>query len=529
MLQLALLNRGGLTARTLKSRQMRVSQVLYFKRNAHAPSFEEFLSQLRQQRQTTKNENVFNADFQNLMPKNSRLINNIQIDSSPVTQQSVGNIDYSRLPRLGHGLERILAMQGVQIYDHNYSSFLSRIHQPEEINFENFSPYIPPSLDKTLHNLGTEHNCMFVASTSSLTSLLVQMYFTFTQFRTPQFKFFTSEMDVLQTNTKFKYSPHELRPKSVFLRKMGNIYSIDANSGNRSPQNQILLDLGKSLEKMLTMESMEFNATMLKGRKKLASLNSEVYHYLKIDNALFVRSQLDCYSENHNITFDLKTRATLGVRIDPANLTNALSYRIEKITGRRNSFEKELYDMVRGVFLKYFFQVSLGKMGGIFVVYHNTQKLLGFEFFSKKKMESILFGNSHFSDVSFSICNKLLSYTLQEVTKQFPKSENLKLLFWTNPRNEMDIFVEELASRNDKGLTYVLGNSTASRIPLSWFKLRLSYAVNGKSTSVLGHIEPTDHLALNVELMRMTYDQYFVLSQYHEAVERSQLYVRDFF
>ena len=54
-------------------------------------------------------------------------------------------------------------------------------------------------------------------------------------------------------------------------------------------------------------------------------------------------------------------------------------YRLDKLHGFFNSYEREYYDMARSGFLKYNIQTRIGKMDGIFCAYHNTQNLLGFE------------------------------------------------------------------------------------------------------------------------------------------------------
>jgi hypothetical protein len=40
------------------------------------------------------------------------------------------------------------------------------------------------------------------------------------------------------------------------------------------------------------------------------------------------------------------------------------------------------YDMSRAAFLKYSMQVRIGDMDGIFVAYHNTARIFGFQYIS---------------------------------------------------------------------------------------------------------------------------------------------------
>ena len=48
-----------------------------------------------------------------------------------------------------------------------------------------------------------------------------------------------------------------------------------------------------------------------------------------------------------------------------------------------DSYEREFYDMARSAFMKYNLQVRIGCMKGIFVAYHSTKEIFGFEFLSQ--------------------------------------------------------------------------------------------------------------------------------------------------
>lgn len=59
-------------------------------------------------------------------------------------------------------------------------------------------------------------------------------------------------------------------------------------------------------------------------------------------------------------------------------------------------------------------------MDGIFVCYHNTREIFGFEYLPSKQMESDIYGNSMFAQQSFEICVKLLTVILDNTVKMFP-------------------------------------------------------------------------------------------------------------
>lgn len=68
-----------------------------------------------------------------------------------------------------------------------------------------------------------------------------------------------------------------------------------------------------------------------------------------------MRSQLDCQDPRLPGTgvFDIKTRASLPIRIDLLNYEENSGYLIRQMHGLIESFEREYYDLIRSAFLKY--------------------------------------------------------------------------------------------------------------------------------------------------------------------------------
>ena len=155
-----------------------------------------------------------------------------------------------------------------------------------------------------------------------------------------------------------------------------------------------------------------------------------------------MRSQLDCEDPRlPNKTFDLKTRAVVSVRMDRANYVESAGYHIERSHGRWFSFEREYHDMVRAAFLKYNFQVRIGHMDGIFVAYHNTDKIFGFQYVSLEEMDLRLFGSRAMGDKVFRLCVTLLERLLDTATAEFP-NESLSISLETRTGAEvMSMFV----------------------------------------------------------------------------------------
>lgn len=359
------------------------------------------------------------------------------------------------VPELAHGLSRVLHRdnsKATPIWEKlggkPASAYVRTIVQPKDINWEAVAPFTPPSFDDTLHELAVKHKSKYKASTSSITGLLSHVYQVISNYRPAD----TSGLSAAfkgQPNT-FSYTVLK-KPVGVLLRKKDGVYGIDSHQDS-ARDNQILIDLGKTMERMLTMSEQEFKSLMMKpldiasredaenatdasfeavetvdmkggigvthagkgsrladaelrgtdrseeqalnaaDEGATAQTNSEsfllgAYNYSKA-HGFMLRSQLDCIYGGNQI-FDIKTRATHAIRNCfnllpdvPAHERHLqfLDYKITQQAGLWNSFERELYDMIRAAFLKYSGQCRIGRMDGAFVTYHNTQEIFGFQY-----------------------------------------------------------------------------------------------------------------------------------------------------
>lgn len=120
--------------------------------------------------------------------------------------------------------------------------------------------------------------------------------------------------------------------------------------------------------------------------------------------------------------------------------------------GLFESYEREHYDLLRSGMLKYLcahisfhsswlytlsirtscqiltssrssFQTQIGNMDGIFLAYHNTSQIFGFQYMSTADMEVGLFGkkNAGVGENVFRTCLALLEKTLEVIGKHFPE------------------------------------------------------------------------------------------------------------
>lgn len=69
-------------------------------------------------------------------------------------------------------------------------------------------------------------------------------------------------------------------------------------------------------------------------------------------------------------------------------------------------------------------------MDGVFVAYHNTERIFGFQYIPLSEMDARLFGESAVGDAVFEKCMLLLEEVLEKATHEFPcqvcsRSDNL--------------------------------------------------------------------------------------------------------
>lgn len=354
------------------------------------------------------------------------------------------------VPRLAHGLDRVLFNPGVYYLQdprsnvYNFDPYLQEITPVKDFNFDALTEYITSSRDPTLDELARSHDLQIVGSTSSMTGVLSQLHYFISNWR---------PISLRRLSTAFKgksqkFTQSQRAPASIYLRHNDGIYAIDADKSLDSGET-VLSFLGRSMEKMLTLDQKDFSKLKKENSSEAPTEKSrEAYHYSKIGKIL-MRSQLDCNDPRlpGTGTFDLKTRAVLPVRMDVKNAHEGAGYQIHQSTGLLESFEREYYDMIRAAFLKYSLQVRIGKMDGIFVAYHNTERIFGFQYISLEEMDDNIHGSSDRDIASreFVMSLKQLDKILEIAIQKYP-GQSMALSFETSESKtpEMNIVIEPL-------------------------------------------------------------------------------------
>jgi hypothetical protein len=379
-----------------------------------------------------------------------------KLESSKVEVKPVKPLREMQVPRLAHNLSRVLFNPGVHwlreprtgIY--NFDPALRHIADVDLFDYDSLPPYVTSSADPELAKITKRESARYSGSTSSLTGALSQIYFHLSHWRRPDFSGF-SEGFAGQTRD---FGAGARLPASIRLRKTSAEgeaprYAVDQDksaSGEAENSNYILTQLGKALENFFTKSPEEYAKHLRVNSHKLTPeerSRPEAYHYARARN-LVMRSQLDCSDERlPRRTFDLKTRAVAAVRQDRANWVEAGGYAIRQLDGAHESFEREMYDLVRSAFLKYYFQARIGHMDGIFLAYHSTSSIFGFQYVPLEDMARRLFGDTDMAEQAFRLSVAMLEEILDAATDFFP-DEPLKITLDTSPgpRSLMDVFVE---------------------------------------------------------------------------------------
>lgn len=344
----------------------------------------------------------------------------------------------AKVPKLAHNLDRVLFNPGV--YDlqdqrsrvYNFDPHLASIMPVKEFDFDALKEYITSSKDTKLRDLSFKHGKKYCGSTSSMTSILSHFHYLLSAWRKPSF-------DHLSRSFKVEYESFTMLtrgPAAAFANYQDGTYAIDADKEFDSAN--ILSMLGKSMEKFLTLPKEEFekyrrtHSHQLSEEEKNAG---EAFHYTTYGDFM-MRSQLDAHDRRLPGTgmFDLKTRAVLSIRMDVEGFQKGLGYEIRDRFGTFESYEREYYDMIRSAFLKYSLQVRMGRMDGIFVAYHNTERIFGFQYISLEEMDRALHGTSDRSvgDEEFKASLTLFNDVLNRASERFP-GKSLRLHVETRP------------------------------------------------------------------------------------------------
>ena len=299
----------------------------------------------------------------------------------------------------------------------------------EEFNFNALSKFTTSSKDEHLLELARAYGKRYVGSSSSMTSVLVHFHYLLSQWRQIDASMISkgfTDADKLTGFTLF-----QTLPSAVFLRWKDGTYAIDADI--EFDKATVLTSLGHSMEKLFTSDAKHFERYRRSNSDQVSSNetdSSRTHSYSTLGNIL-MRSQLDAYDARLPGTgvFDIKTRSVVSILLDVQKYKLVVGYQIKFAQGDWESYEREYFDMIRSAFLKYSLQVRMGRMDGVFVAYHNIERIFGFQYISLPEMDKTLHGTSDtlIGDQEFRMSLGLFNEILDKATKKYPETVSNKL------------------------------------------------------------------------------------------------------
>ena len=291
-----------------------------------------------------------------------------------------------------------------------------------EFDFNALQEYITSSRDQSLIKIAKAHGKRYMGSTSSMTEVLAHFHFLLSQWRPIN----TNMLSKAFPATLTSFTELQRTPVAIILRWKDGSYAIDADKQFASTN--ILSMLGQSMEKMLTMRTHDFERYRKSDPGQVTEDEQSApqsYHYSTLGDFL-MRSQLDAHDSRLPGTgmFDLKTRSVVSIRMDVANYEHGVGYEIKSRQGEWESYEREFHDMIRSAFLKYSLQVRMGRMDGIFVAFHNIERIFGFQYISLAEMDSTLHGqwDTAIGDQEFRLSLALMNKVLDRATQKYPET-----------------------------------------------------------------------------------------------------------
>ncbi|WWD17763.1 hypothetical protein CI109_102204 [Kwoniella shandongensis] len=123
------------------------------------------------------------------------------------------------------------------------------------------------------------------------------------------------------------------------------------------------------------------------------------------------------------------------------------AYDISKDRGYTQSYEREYYDLLRAGMLKFSLQVRIGGMDGIFLAYHNTSRIFGFQYVPLSEIDQRVFGSTDLAEQAFKISVSLLESLLHRCVAAFP-NEPLDVIIKHTPKHDLHSVTAYIEPKN---------------------------------------------------------------------------------
>lgn len=138
-------------------------------------------------------------------------------------------------------------------------------------------------------------------------------------------------------------------------------------------------------------------------------------------------------------------------------------------------------------------------MDGIFVCYHNTAEIFGFQYLPRCEMDFCLYGNSHTGDAVFSLILQLYNVVLDEILSKYSREDNVLITFATDKTGKSMKIYSQVYNEKSKVVT------DASR--LLEYDLDIQSTVNNGVRSTFTLDSPSDVWQVTYNLKSRTPDR----------------------
>lgn len=336
-----------------------------------------------------------------------------------------------------------------------HNTELQKVDRPPQFHMERLAPFTTASCDQLMIDTAAKYPC-FAGSTSSLSTALGQCY---------QFFSRGAEINLKPYSHHFKRELANFTRRTRFAAKIvlcnrGSskepVWVVDQfpKLGEVSETSGLLMKLGHTMEKKFTMNPEQYHSKYLDENTPEHDEECEEAYTFTLFDKLLVRSQQDCQSEYLRTTtghesgvFDLKSRAMAHIRYN--KMIGTGPYLFKGLTGKWRSVEREIYDMSRSAFLKYLFQVHLGRMAGLLVLYHDTETVSGTQYFSKHDLMRHVHHDPTRVERWLGQAVSLLPEVLERVTERMhAEASQIAVSLQANNYGVLTVFAEDLRCRN---------------------------------------------------------------------------------
>lgn len=352
----------------------------------------------------------------------------------------VPSSEQTQPPHLQHDLDRALFSPGVHVLKdertniYNFPSYLEPVMSVRDFDFSKVPATSTPFQDKSLSQLAFEQKKTFATSATTVAPVLTQLHFLLSKNRPPSGISFSRSFQKKSVN----FFNSAKKPVSLFLRWNTDTetYLLESDKAQENDFAMKLVD--QVLESKLTTPNDVFETFSQPPNNSGSERPNRTYTYSTCGDFV-LRSQTACYDSRlpGTGTFDVRFKAA-NTLVSGKNDVEIKDGHIGKLKGLVGSYEREMYDLVCSKLFVYALEARIGRKDGIFLTYHNGQKLFGFEYLPLEAMDRLFhsIGYGYNPNTNNSLTNdqitviadeelrlsmSILSDTLNQVVKKFPK------------------------------------------------------------------------------------------------------------